>query len=216
MVKKIRHYKELWLKYHLDYYFALIIPFIMGTIHLVSCCINFSWFYFNYMLFCYIMLTIRILLRYLEKKDSKNIFLYASIFVLIILIPLAVSFITTIRYRENANLILEVFVYLYALVAFINIIVAIKKLCRIKQKPRKYAIFPTFGLINAMYTLFMMMFTLIITFSIKIDDTMHNLLLTSQGIIIILVIIIFVIFVIIYIMQRIGKLPYEEDRENLE
>ncbi len=162
------------------------------------------------------MLTIRILLRYLEKKDSKNIFLYASIFVLIILIPLAVSFITTIRYRENANLILEVFVYLYALVAFINIIVAIKKLCRIKQKPRKYAIFPTFGLINAMYTLFMMMFTLIITFSNKIDDTMHNLLLTSQGIIIILVIIIFVIFVIIYIMQRIGKLPYEEDRENVE
>lgn len=42
--------KEIWKKYELGFYCSIAGSLIMGTIHLVSTIISFSWLLFNYML----------------------------------------------------------------------------------------------------------------------------------------------------------------------
>ena len=154
----------------MGFYASVLGLLLMGTFHLVMTCISFSWLTFNYMLFCYVLMFSRTSIFYLSKSNKENkSYLIGSLCLLVILIPLGVSFYKTITDRELKPYIFDWIIYGYAAYAFYKLITGIINLVKSRRNSSTKNVLCWFGLINAFFTMFMLEFTLIRTFSDKVD-----------------------------------------------
>ena len=157
----------------MGFYASVLSLLIMGTFHLVMTCISFSWLTFNYMLFCYVLMFARTSIFYLSKKNKESkVYLIGSLFLLVVLIPLGVSFIKTITDRELKPYIFDWIIYGYAAYAFYKLIAGIINLVKSRRNSATKNVLCWFGLINAFFTMFMLEFTLIRTFSEDVNTSL--------------------------------------------
>ena len=202
MKDKIIRVKEIWNEYELGFYVSVAGSFAMGTIHLVTTIISFSWLTFNYMLFCYIMMLARVYIWFLKRKDKrKYIYLAGAIILLIVLIPLTVSLVKTIMDKDAPHYLFDWFIYAYALYAFYKLINGIIKLVKSKKTDDSFNnVISWLALVNALFTMFMLEATMIIIFA-ENAVSMQYLQLFMQGFIILFVVAIIVIFITRFIKQ---------------
>ena len=194
MIKRIKYFFN---KYELSFYLSMIGFFIMGTIHMVLTILQFSWLSLNYTLFCHLMLLSRLIIRLLnKKKKTKNIFVISAALLASIIIPLSLTMVITIFNKATPVYLIEYFIYAYALYAFIKITFAIKNLIKYKNENDEERILGWFSLIAALFTLFMLEFSMIRIFSDTDASSLRILELFFQGVIIALVIGLIIYFVI--------------------
>ena len=185
------------------FYVSLIGPLTMGTIHLVASIIHFDWIVVNYCIFSYLMLLFRVWQWTIEQYHLKpNHFVAGIISMLIVLAPMMAAFILTILYKDAPHYIFDWLIYAYATYGTIKMVFAIKNLCK-KEKTNRQYVLSFFGLISALYTIQMMKFSLIKTFSESGNDgSMYLMQLFTQGAIFIVSLIIIVLFIIRLIKQK--------------
>ena len=130
---------------------------------MVSIIIEFSWLSLNYMMFCYIFIAIMLVVRYLINKDKMTItYLVVAISFIILLIPLTVTLVETIKSGGKPNFIFDWIIYGYALFAFLKMGFAIKDL--VQKKKSNSEIFGWLNIIYSVFTMYMLEVALIATF----------------------------------------------------
>ena len=185
------------------FYVSLIGPLTMGTIHLVASIIHFDWIVVNYCIFSYLMLLFRVWQWTIEQYHLKpNHFVAGIISMLIVLAPMMAAFILTILYKDAPHYIFDWLIYAYATYGTIKMVFAIKNLCK-KEKTNRQYVLSFFFFFIALYTIQMMEFSLIKTFSESGNDSsMYLMQLFTQGAIFIVSLIIIVLFIIRLIKQK--------------
>ena len=185
------------------FYVSLIGPLTMGTIHLVASIIHFDWIVVNYCIFSYLMFLFKVWQWAIEKYHLKpNHFVAGIISMLIVLAPMMAALVLTILYKDSPHYFIDWFIYAYATYGTLKMIFAIKNLCK-KEKTNRQYVLSFFGLISALYTIQMMEFSLIKTFSESGNDgSMYLMQLFTQGAIFIVSLIIIVLFIIRLIKQK--------------
>ena len=150
-------------QYDLGFIFTIFGLLIFGVIHMVSIIIEFSWLSLNYMMFCYIFIAIMLVVRYLINKDKMTItYLVVAISFIILLIPLTVTLVETIKSGGKPNFIFDWIIYGYALFAFLKMGFAIKDL--VQKKKSNSEIFGWLNIIYSVFTMYMLEVALIATF----------------------------------------------------
>ncbi len=179
------------------------------TIHLISVCIRFEWTTFNYCLFCYLVALFLVWQWAIEKFSIKpNPFLAATISLLILIIPMMVSFILTIKFKEKPYYIFDWLVYAYALYGTLKMIFAIRK--RVKWRKGESVrdnINSWISVISALYTLQMMEFRLIVFVAgdEPVSQSMYVMQLATQGLIFLFASFVLALFIIKFILSVQGK-----------
>ena len=203
MKKIINRIKDFYSRGDIAFYISLLGPFIMGTIHLVFVIIRFDWILVNYCIFSYLMFLFKVWQWAIEKYHLKpNHFVAGIISMLIVLAPMMAALVLTILYKDSPHYFIDWFIYAYALYGTLKMIFAIKNLCK-KEKTNRQYVLSFFGLISALYTIQMMEFSLIKTFSESGNDgSMYLMQLFTQGAIFIVSLIIIVLFIIRLIKQK--------------
>ena len=197
MMNKI---KTIWKQYNIGFYGGVAGSFFMGTLHLVATCISFSWLTFNYMLFCYLMMLIRVLIWFIDKTNhSEKAYIIGSISLIFVLIPLTVSLVKTITDKELTIYIFDWIIYAYALFAFAKLIIGIVNLSKSKGSSNTKNVLCWLTLVNALFTMFMLEFTMIRTFSSSINESLIIIEYAFQGCIIAFVLYIVVMFFVRYL-----------------
>lgn len=201
MKKIINKYLDFYHKGDNPFYFSLIGPLVMGSIHLIASITHFDWIVVNYCIFFYLMVLSLTWQWSIEKFNLRiNNYLAGIISIIFIIAPMMSSFVLTILYRDSPHYLYEWLVYAYALYGTIKMVFAIRKLIR-KDKTNKEYVVSFLGMISALYTLQMMEFRLIMFASDGSDkDAMYIMQLMTQG-----AIFIFVIFVIILLVMKLIK-----------
>ena len=193
MIKKI---KEFYHKYELSFYLSILGFFLMGTAHVVLTILEFTWLSLNYALFCFLMFISRIIIWILTKKNkTSNLYIISAVLLFLIIIPLAVTMVMTILNKNAPNYLYEYFIYAYALYAFIKISVSIKNLIKYKKENDEQKILAWFSLVAALFTLFMLEFSMIRTFAKTDASSLYILEMFFQGIIIAIVIALIIYFI---------------------
>lgn len=203
--------RNIWKKYNIGLYGAIFGSLIMGTFHLVLLIIDFSWLTFNYMLFCYMIMFIRVLIWYIAKKNTKYLYLISAISVLFLLIPLCVSLVKTITDRDVPVYIFEWIIYGYATYGTYKMVSAIVRLVKSKKCSNdEKTILSWISLISALFTMFMMQFALSKTFgTVEDNDAMYVLLLVTQGAILLFSTFVIGLFIKKFILQIKNKKEVE-------
>ena len=99
----------------------------------------------------------------------------------IVLAPMMAAFVLTILYKDSPHYFIDWFIYAYALYGTVKMVFAIKNLIKKDKTDRQYVL-AFLGLIGALYTIQMMEFSLIKTFSESgKDDSMYLMQLFTQG-----------------------------------
>lgn len=200
MISKI---KDVYKKYELGLYGSVAGSFIMGTLHLMTMCISFSWLTLNYMLFCYLMMFARIAIGYLDKKKSqRSSYLVTAIFLAATLVPLSVSLARTIVDKEISPFVFDWFIYAYAAYAFVKLGVGIAHLFQSRNNAESKNILCWFSLINALFTMFMLEFNLIKAFSHGTSESMRMIEYFFQGFILLFVLFIIFLFLFRFFSRR--------------
>lgn len=188
---------------NIAFYCSLFGPLTMGTIHLVFVLIKFDWILVNYCIFSFLMALFKVWQWSIEKFHIKpNNYLAGLISLLVVLAPMMAAFVLTIRYKDAPHYFLDWFIYAYALYGTIKMVLAIKGLTKKNKTDRQYVL-SFLGLIGALYTMQMMEFNLIMTFSDGSDNAMYLMQLFSQGFIFLITL--FVIGLFIYKSVCINK-----------
>lgn len=188
---------ELKVKYkekHLDFWMSILPTFLMGTFHLISSIIIFSWITICYMVFCYLMVIIKTIL-FLMNRNINNLYIISSVFLFILLIPLASSMVMTILFKHPMGFGVKWIPIGYATYGTIKLTLSIINLSKNKCKDEYTKIISWFSLIGALFTLEMFQFELIRIGGGQVDESMHLLELFSQGAIIIFAIIVIALFI---------------------
>lgn len=181
MKKAINKIKDFYNKGDIAFYISLLGPFVMGTIHLVFVIIKFDWILVNYCIFSYLMLLFKVWQWAIEKYHIKpNHYFAGFISMLIVLAPMMAAFVLTILYKDAPHYFIDWFIYAYALYGTVKMVFAIKNLIKKDKTDRQYVL-AFLGLIGALYTIQMMEFSLIMTFSTETDNAMHSMQLFTQG-----------------------------------
>ena len=203
MKKLIKKITDFYHSGDIAFYVSLIGPLTMGTIHLVASIIHFDWIVVNYCIFSYLMFLFKVWQWAIEKYHLKpNHFVAGIISMLIVLAPMMAALVLTILYKDSPHYFIDWFIYAYALYGTIKMVFAIKNLCK-KEKTNRQYVLSFFGLISALYTIQMMEFSLIKTFSESGNDgSMYLMQLFTQGAIFIVSLIIIVLFIIRLIKQK--------------
>ena len=203
MKKIINRITDFYSRGDVAFYISLLGPFIMGTIHLVFVIIRFDWILVNYCIFSYLMFLFKVWQWAIEKYHLKpNHFVAGIISMLIVLAPMMAALVLTILYKDSPHYFIDWFIYAYATYGTLKMIFAIKNLCK-KEKTNRQYVLSFFGLISALYTIQMMEFSLIKTFSESGNDgSMYLMQLFTQGAIFIVSLIIIVLFIIRLIKQK--------------
>ncbi len=97
-----------------------------------------------------------------------------------VLAPMMAAFVLTILFKDSPHYFIDWFIYAYALYGTLKMILAIKKLVKKDKTDRQYVL-SFLGLIGALYTIQMMEFSLIMTFSTETDNEMYLMQLFTQG-----------------------------------
>ena len=170
--------------HNIDFYCSLIGPLTMFIIHLISVLMHFEWMTFNYGLYSLMILFIKVLLWASEKYHWKaSTYLLSALATSFLIIPMMVSFVMTILYRESPTYVFEWLVYAYALYATIKTVLAIRKRIIVKKDEtiRAYVL-SWLGLITALYTIQMLQFRLIrFIEGEQVSDSMYMMQLFTQG-----------------------------------
>ena len=118
----------------------------------------------------------------IEKYHIKpNHYLAGTISMLIVIAPMMAAFVLTILFKDSPHYLIDWFIYAYALYGTLKMIFAIKSLAK-KDKTDRQFVLSFLGLIGALYTIQMMEFSLIKTFSESGNDgSMYLMQLFSQG-----------------------------------
>lgn len=182
MKKLIERIKHFYNSRNIALYFSLVGPLVMGTIHLVFVIIKFDWILVNYCIFSYLMFLFKVWQWAIEKYQIKpSHYLAGTISMVIVLAPMMASFVLTILYKDSPHYFIDWFIYAYALYGTLKMIFAIKSLVKKDKTDRKYVL-SFLGLVGALYTIQMMEFSLIKTFSESgNDESMYLMQLFTQG-----------------------------------
>lgn len=173
------------------FYISLIGPLFMGTLHLVFVIIKFDWILVNYCIFSYLIALFKVWQWAIEKYHIKpNNYVAGLISLSVVLAPMMAAFVLTILYKDAPHYFLDWLIYAYATYGTLKMVFAIRALVK-KDKTDREFVLSYLGLIGALYTIQMMEFNLIMTFSSSSDDAMFMMQLFTQG-----AIFLFVIFVI--------------------
>ena len=163
------------------FYFSLLGPLAMGTIHLVSTILYFDWIVVNYCIFSYLIALLKVWQWAIEKYGIKpNNYVAGIISMIIVIAPMMASFILTIMFKDAPHYIFEWLVYAYATYGTVKMVYAIKSLTK-KEKTNREYVNSYFGLIGALYTIQMMEFKLIMFASNgEVDYSMHLMQLEQK------------------------------------
>ena len=203
MKQIISKIKEFYNKGENKFYFSLLGPLIMGTVHLIAAIMHFDWTVVNYCIFSYLLALFKLWQWAIEKFNfiPKNI-MAGIISMVIIIAPMIASFIMTIMFKDAPHYIFDWLVYAYATYGTIKMVLAIKSLVKKEKSNREY-VNSYFGLIGALYTIQMMEFRLIMFASNgEVTHSMFLMQLFTQGAIFIVSIIIIILFIRKYIRDR--------------
>lgn len=118
----------------------------------------------------------------IEKYHIKpNHYLAGVISLSMVLAPMMAAFVLTILYKDSPHYFIDWFIYAYALYGTLKMIFAIIRLVKKDKTDRQYVL-SFLGLIGALYTIQMMEFSLIKTFSESGNDgSMYLMQLFTQG-----------------------------------
>ena len=195
MKKIISEIIEFYNKGDNKFYFSLLGPLTMGTIHLAATIMRFDWIVVNYCIFSYLMALFKAWQWAIEKYHIKpNHYLAGAISTIIVLTPMMAAFVLTILYKDEPHYSIDWLIYAYALYGTLKMVFAIKSLVK-KDKTQRQYVLSYLGLLAALYTIQMMEFSLIKTFSDKSqENSMYLMQLFSQGAIFIFSIVIILLF----------------------
>ena len=184
---------------HIDFYAAIAGPFIMGTAHLVTTILHFSWLTLNYCLFCYVFLLIRVLLTYLDKTHREDkLTLAGAISLIVLMIPMTVAMVKTIREKDAPAYVFYWMIYLYATYGTMKFILSIRGRHRARISGDILpGVTSWLSLVSAAYTLQMMEFALIATFDTNESHSMLLMQYFTHG-----AILIFTVFVIVHLFSK--------------
>ena len=207
MKTTINKIKEYYYKHNMSLYISLLGSFIMGTIHLIFVIFHFDWIVVNYCIFSYLMFFSKLWQWAIEKYHIKiSHFMAGIISMTIILFPMMASFILTIMYRDTPHYIFNWLIYAYALYGTIKIIFAIKNITKKDRNDKQYVL-SSLALIGSLYTIQMMEFSLITTFSDnEVDNSMYLMQLFTQGAIFLFSIFIIGLFIYKLITNKKAKI----------
>lgn len=181
MKKAINKIRDFYNKGDIAFYISLLGPFFMGTIHLVFVIIRFDWILVNYCIFSYLMFLFKAWQWAIGKYHIKpNHYVAGIISMLVMLVPMMAAFVLTIMYKDAPHYFIDWFIYAYALYGTIKMVVAVKGLAKKDKTDRKYVL-SYLSMIGALYTMQMMEFALIMTFSNESDNAMYMMQLFTQG-----------------------------------
>ena len=118
----------------------------------------------------------------IEKYHIKpSHYLAAVISLSIVFAPMMAAIVLTILYKDSPHYFIDWFIYAYALYGTLKLIFAIKNLVKKDKTDRQYVL-SFLGLIGALYTIQMMEFSLIKTFSESGNDgAMYLIQLLTQA-----------------------------------
>ena len=195
MKKIISEIIEFYNKGDNKFYFSLLGPLTMGTIHLAATIMRFDWIVVNYCIFSYLMALFKAWQWAIEKYHIKpNHYLAGAISTIIVLTPMMAAFVLTIFYKDEPHYLIDWLIYAYALYGTLKMVFAIKSLVK-KDKTQRQYVLSYLGFLAALYTIQMMEFSLIKTFSDKSqDNSMYLMQLFSQGAIFIFSIVVILLF----------------------
>ncbi len=152
----------------------------MGTIHLVFAIIQFDWIVTNYCIFYSLMVLSKVWQWAIEKYNLKpNAYIAGTISISMILAPMMAAFVLTILYKDAPRYFWDWLVYAYASYGTLKMIFAIRSLTK-KNRTDKQFVLSFLGLLGALYTMQMMEFSLITTFS-EPNYAMYLMQLFTQG-----------------------------------
>lgn len=185
------------------FYFSLLGPLTMGTIHLAATIMHFDWIVVNYCIFSYLMALFKVWQWAIEKYNIwPNNLMAGVISMITIIAPMMASFIMTIMFKDAPYYIFEWFIYAYATYGTIKMVLAIKSLVKKEKSNREY-VNAFLGLISALYTIQMMEFKLIMFASNdEVDYSMFVMQYFTQGAIFIFSIVVIILFVKKYISDK--------------
>lgn len=187
---------------------SLIGPLFMGTFHLVFVILRFDWILLNYCIFSYLLALFLVWQWSIERFHLKpHPYVAAIISMFIIVAPMMVSLVLTILYKDAPHYLFDWFIYAYAAYGTIKMVLAIRNLCK-KEKTERQYVLSFFGLLSALYTIQMMEFALIKTFSQEGDNAMYLMQLFTQGFIFLFAL--FLIGLFIYKMVTLRKTKIED------
>ena len=194
-MKTIDRIQKYYRDKHIDFYASIAGPLIMGTVHLVATIKQFSWLTFNYCLFFYIYMAIKIFMSHLDKTGKKNnLFLVGAISLVVLIIPMTVAMVGTILERDAPVYIFYWMIYLYATYGTVKFIMAIRARHRARKSGDVFAgVMSWISLVTAAYTIQMMEFALIATFDTGGSHSMFVMQFLTHG-----AILIFTFFVIVH------------------
>ena len=162
------------------FYVSLLGPLTMGTIHLVFAIIQFDWIVTNYCIFYSLMVLSKVWQWAIEKYNLKpNAYIAGTISISMILAPMMAAFVLTILYKDAPRYFWDWLVYAYASYGTLKMIFAIRSLTK-KNRTDKQFVLSFLGLLGALYTMQMMEFSLITTFS-EPNYAMYLMQLFTQG-----------------------------------
>ena len=189
-------------------YFSLFGPLLMGTIHLVVIIISYDWIILNYCIFCYLIAIFKVWQWAIEKYNIKpNNYIAGIISILIILTPMMASFIMTILYKNATHYIFDWLIYAYALYGTVKMVFAIRSLVK-KEKNDKETVLAFISMISALYTIQMMEFNLIKTFSDGKDEyAMYMIQLFTQG---------FIFLFSLFVIAILSKMVFNKHKNKIE
>lgn len=209
----IQKIKQIYNQKDNKFYFSLLGSLIMGTIHLISCIIHFDWIVLNYCLFFYLLVLFKVWQCAIEKYNIKPSNYFAGVIsLIIIIIPMMVSFVMTILFRDAPYYIFDWLIYAYAFYGTLKIIFAIRNIIK-KEKTDREFILSYVGMISALYTIKILEFALIMTFGEnKTGSSMHLMQLFTQG----LIFLFSIYVIIIFIIKGIKNLKLKNKNVNVE
>ena len=183
IIKKVNDFKIIYQEKQLGYWLSLFGSLLMEFISLLNTLISYSIITLFYAIFAFSIFFIKMVIRFLEKKDKeKLVLLFSSISMFILSIPLVMSMILTILFKEKTVYLFFWMIYAYATYGTIKMtttIIGLKRSYKMNNpfiKANSY-----FSFIGALYTIQMMQFALISNFGE--DEDLHVLQMMTQGII---------------------------------
>ena len=127
--------------------------------------------------------------------------------VLIIITPMMASLIMTILYKNATHYIFDWLIYAYALYGTVKMVFAIRSLAK-KEKNDKETVLAFISMISALYTIQMMEFNLIKTFSDGKDEyAMYMIQLFTQG---------FIFLFSLFVIAILSKMAFNKHKNKIE
>ena len=203
-MKTVQRMKTIYHDKRLGFY----APLFMGTVNLVATLVSFSWLTLNYCLYSYILVLVKVFLEWLNQRTGRKELCFAGALSLaVLLIPMTVAMVKTIREKAPPSYPFFWLIYLYATYGTVKFVLAI----RARRQARKSGdackgVTSWISLVTAAYTIQMMEFALIATFDTEHSSDMILMQYLTHG-----AILLFTLFVIVLLLVSGIRIAQRED-----